>query len=98
MAHYMPIVSMCDVKECAFNRNQTCHALVITIDDERTRCAICGIYVKTDRKGGVMDATGRVGACSAQGCKYNTGLECTAYNISVGLHEGHADCKKFSLR
>ena len=98
MARYMPLVSMCDVEECAFNRNQTCHALVITIDDERTRCAVCGIYVKTNRKAEVMDATGRVGVCNAQGCIYNSGFECTAYYISIGLHEGHADCKKFSLR
>jgi hypothetical protein len=97
MAINMPNVVKCEVQDCSYNRNRECHALAITIGDERTH-AMCDTYVKADHKGGVMDSTGKVGACKADGCKFNTDLECSAKNISVGLHQGHADCMTFSAK
>jgi hypothetical protein len=66
------------------------------VGDQRTH-AMCDTYVKAaGHKGGVMDVTGKVGACKADGCKFNTALECSAQKISVGMHKGHADCMTFS--
>ncbi len=97
MAMTMPKITKCEVQDCSYNRNRECHALAITVGDQRTH-AMCDTYIKADQKGGVMDSTGTVGACKADGCRFNTNLECSAQTIVVGSHQGHADCMTFSRK
>ena len=86
----MSKVSRCDVVDCAYNLNNECHTLAITVGDQG--CAKCDTYTKFGQKGGDKETVGGVGASRESDCKYNKSLECGAGNINVGLHGGHADC------
>lgn len=98
MAMKMPKVSACNVAECSYNKQKQCHALAITVGGPEDVCACCDTFLHADKKGGVSDMTGSVGACKVDQCTYNQSFECAAPNIQVGLHEGHADCKTYKPR
>lgn len=89
----MPKVTKCDVINCAYNRNRTCHALAITIGD--TMRPKCDTFCESAEKGGDMDATARVGACKMALCMHNNQLECAAVGIEVGYQEAEPDCLTF---
>jgi hypothetical protein len=54
--------------------------------------------MKRDRKGGMKEVTGSVGACKIDNCAFNESLECTADGIHVGIHADHAECETFQTR
>lgn len=89
----MPQISVCDATECAYNRENKCHALAITVGD--SGCPMCDTAIKSQQKAGDMSSTGSVGACKTSQCEYNSSLECTAAKIKVGMHGSHADCMTF---
>lgn len=95
MAISMPKVLSCTVTDCAYNRNEECHTMGITVGDGDH--ALCDTYYKNPSKGGT-DIIGGVGACKAYECEYNKSFECQAPGINVGRHSGHADCETFSPR
>lgn len=89
----MPRVSYCEVEECAYNRDQTCHALAITVgggDDH-----MCDTFFEADTKGGDPDACACVGACRSTSCTHNQNLECKAPEINVGYESAEIDCKTY---
>ncbi len=92
----MPRILSCSVTECAYNINNECHTLAITVGDGSH--ASCDTYYRTQVKGGAVDQIGGVGACKADACKFNKAFECSAPGINVAAHSGHADCKTFSPR
>jgi hypothetical protein len=97
MAMAMPQVQKCTVTGCSYNTDTVCHAIAITVGQGAH--PLCDTFYKTTHKGGVMDSTGRVGACKEEGCRFNKDLECTASEgITVSLHEEHADCITFAQR
>ena len=96
MAMSMSKITACEALDCSYNRSKECHALAITVGDMNH--PMCDTFLKTSQKGGDMDRTGAVGACKVDSCKHNQSLECSAPDIKLGLHEGHADCKTFTLR
>jgi len=96
MAMNMSKIKSCEVTDCAFNRSRACHALAITVGDASH--PRCDTFMKSASKGGDIASTGSVGACKIDSCKFNKSLECSSKDISVGLHQGHADCKTFSAR
>jgi hypothetical protein len=59
---------------------------------------ICDTFMKGERKGGVMDMSGSVGACKTEKCKFNESLECSALDIHVSRHTDHAECNTFQAR
>jgi hypothetical protein len=86
----MPLVNKCTAENCAFNREQTCHALAITIGDSLH--AQCDTFCSTPIAGGDPDSVGHVGACKMADCRYNDHLECQAPGISVGYEQNIVDC------
>lgn len=96
MSKKMPSVSECEVTSCAYNQQRVCHALAITVGDDI--CPMCDTYFGSASKGGVGDATGSVGACKESDCQFNDALECSAPNIKVANHSGHADCSTYKRR
>lgn len=95
MAISMPKILSCSVTDCAYNKNNECHTMAITVGSEH---AECDTFYKTASRGGAADLIGAVGACKVEVCKYNKTLECSASGINVAPHGGHADCKTFTQR
>lgn len=91
----MPKITQCDVNECAYNTNNICHALAITVGDGThprcdTFCEMAAMHAGDKR------ATGNVGACKITICKFNEKLECQASSIRVSHHSKNcADCMTF---
>ncbi len=92
----MPKILSCTVNECAYNINNECHTLAITVGDGEH--AACDTFYRAKVKGGAMDLIGGVGACKASACKFNKAFECTAPGINVARHSEHADCKTYAAR
>lgn len=91
----MPAVNACSVEECAYNREQACHALAITIGD--TRQAHCDTFFRSATKGGAP-SIGKVGACKVADCIHNTDFECQAPGITVGHQGDLVDCLTYQAR
>jgi hypothetical protein len=89
----MPMILDCNMNECAYNINEACHAMAITVGGA---APTCDTFVRKSHKGGVLDTTGSVGACKEDKCKFNDSLECTASGIHVSIHADHAECDTFS--
>jgi len=89
----MPTVSSCDISQCAYNMDNKCHAMAITIGDGAHPA--CDTFCPSGAKGGVMDEIGRVGACKVPSCIHNSMLECQAESICVGYQGSQADCLTF---
>ncbi|MFC5720780.1 DUF1540 domain-containing protein [Streptomyces gamaensis] len=91
----MPEVTVCQVAECAYNKDDACHALAITIGDGTH--AACDTYFLHPSKGGGAPR-GQVGACKVSGCMHNTDLECQAPGITVAALQDAADCLTYVAR
>lgn len=87
----MPKISQCNAQECAYNKNNRCHALAITVGGPEPRCDTA---LQSSHKGGLAD-NGSVGACKVERCMYNKSLECSADEICVSTHSDHAECDTF---
>ena len=86
----------CGATECAYNVDQQCHAMAITVGssiDHR-----CDTFCGAPKKGGFPDVTATVGACKVEGCAHNSNLECSAPGIRVGHEESEVDCLTFMPR
>lgn len=86
----MPVVNTCTAANCSYNREETCHALAITVGD--TAYAQCDTFTTVAARGGDPEAVGHVGACKRSDCRHNVELECQAPGISVGVQEDRVDC------
>jgi hypothetical protein len=92
----MPKIIVCDATECAYNQDQQCHALAITVGDGNA--AKCDTFWNGSEKGGDPDAVAGVGACRAIGCRFNDHLECSAPGINVGHSGNEIDCLTFAAK
>jgi len=86
-------VTTCTVTDCAYNSNETCHALAITVDNPTA--ATCATYTPREEKAGVEMNVANVGACKASACKHNKDLVCTASSIKVGMKDNAVTCLTF---
>jgi hypothetical protein len=87
-------VGECEVTECAYNTDSTCHARAITVGAGLHPS--CDTFItRADHVQDVSHAAG-VGACKVSTCQHNHDLECQAESIHVSHHGGHADCTTFS--
>lgn len=91
----MPKVTECDATQCAYNVDRNCHALAITVGDDRPRC---DTYMRSSSKGGDGKSIAGVGACKVSHCVFNRQLECRATDIHVGPGQDEADCLTFKPR
>ena len=86
----MTQVKSCDVGNCAYNSEQKCHALAITIGDLNN--PMCDTYCQSSTKGGFEENIAGVGACKVESCAHNQSLECNCSGIEVGYKGDEADC------
>lgn len=91
----MPRIIDCSMMDCAYNTDNMCHAIAITVG---SATPMCDTYMQRKEKGGAMDMTGSVGACRLENCTFNESLECTADGIRVGMHTDHPECETFNAR
>ncbi len=89
----MPKVLECMVSDCAYNSDQKCHAMAITVGDEVH--PTCDTFCRAETMGGDTSYNAGVGACKVAPCLHNKDLECQAQEISVGYKEGEVDCLTF---
>lgn len=90
----MPNVSACQVTECAYNRDQNCHARAITVGDGvKPGCDTFFVSASHVQKNA---ETAGVGACKVSGCRYNDDLECQAAAIEVGFLGDSVDCLTYT--
>ncbi len=92
----MPEVFKCSVTNCAYNNDEQCHALAITVGDGAN--PRCDTFTEAGFKGGDEQEIGRVGACKVSVCRFNESLECQAQGIEVGNRDGGVFCMTFSWR
>lgn len=98
MPKQMSKISACDQTDCAYNKHNACHTLAITVGGVEDECAMCDTYMNSPKRGGVEDATGGVGACKVDDCKFNESFECNAGSIKVAPHQGHPDCTTYQSK
>ena len=93
----MPNVQACDVRACAYNVDETCHARAITVGDGVHAACDTFFFSNLHTRSNTAHKAG-VGACKVTACRYNSDLECSAEAIRVGIHDSHADCMTFTTR
>ncbi len=91
----MASVSDCTCSECAYNTDQSCHAIAITVGDEDN--PMCDTFFNTSGRGGTRGTAG-VGACKVAACRHNENFECAAGTIHVGKLGNDSSCLSFSAR
>ena len=92
----MPRVSRCEVGGCAYNMEDHCYAMAITVGDSMN--PHCDTMCMSDCKCSQTMNIAGVGACKTSKCVHNQGLECGAPEISVGLCDQNAECLTFKSR
>lgn len=92
----MAKVQKCSVDDCAYNKDNKCHALAITIGDGDN--PQCDTYCHASNKGGEASAVAGVGACKVAICRFNQMLECTAGRVNIGWKGQEADCLTFTRK
>lgn len=99
MDQIMPKVLDCNMGNCAYNKDNMCHAMAITIGDTPSNPA-CDTFIETAaHDGGFPDVVASVGACRASDCCHNEHLECMADNVHVTNNpQSSPSCSTFSLR
>jgi hypothetical protein len=98
MGRKMTSIAGCNVSGCAYNKDNACHAMAITVGGPNDECPLCDTFMPSAHHGGVLDMVGGVGACKAESCTHNQDFECSMPTIRVGQHEGHPDCLTFSQK
>lgn len=89
-------VKQCDVSDCAYNSDNMCHAIAVTIGDSDN--PMCDTFCPSQTKGGEKTIIAGVGACKVSSCQHNESLECHAPSISVGRQSQEVDCLTFKHR
>ena len=89
-------IQSCDAKECAYNIENKCHALAITVGGDADH--LCDTFCPASQKGGDSHAVGMVGACKVTNCTHNKNFECAASQIFIGHWGRSVDCLSYSKR
>lgn len=92
----MTKVMKCNVKDCAYNMDDCCHTIAITVGDGNN--PMCDTFCQSTMKGGDSSSLAGVGACKVSACKHNTKLECQAPEITVGYCGQEPDCLTFESK
>jgi len=92
----MAKVMKCEVGDCAYNMDDMCRTMAITIGNGSS--SVCDTFFHATSKGGDAGTMAKVGACKVSNCKHNSRFECQAPGIDVGYQDREADCMTFELR
>jgi hypothetical protein len=87
-------VEKCEISQCAYNSDNQCHAMAITIGGDASHPQ-CDTFCSATEKGGEKTKIARVGACKVSACTFNKNLECNSPDIMVGYNRGEIDCLTF---
>lgn len=90
----MPKILECDAAECAYNSENQCRAMAITIGGQADHK--CDTFFRSTTKGGVPGMNASVGACKVGACSHNKDFECSAPGIRVGHEAAMLDCLTFT--
>ncbi|MBN1411876.1 MAG: DUF1540 domain-containing protein [Spirochaetales bacterium] len=90
----IPRILNCEAVNCAYNSQNMCRALAVSITD--FGCPVCDTNRRSTTKGRMAAILAKVGICNSIDCRYNNLLQCTASGIKVGVHLNHADCLTFT--
>lgn len=90
-------VKKCDAGDCAYNSQNQCHAIAITVGHGEDH-PMCDTFFQSESKSGQQNKIAGVGACKISSCEYNDSLECCAPSISVGRQSEEVDCLTFKHR
>jgi len=89
----MSKVVKCEVDNCAYNMDNCCRTMAITIGDSmRPRC---DTFCQSTMKGGDTSQMAGVGACKVSACMYNIDLECQSPEVNVGYSGDEPNCLTF---
>ena len=91
----MPSVSSCEVNECAYNVERTCHARAITVGDGIHPG--CDTFFSNATHTSAVKHIAGVGACKIAACMHNNDFECTADAIAVGREKSGVGCLTYRL-
>lgn len=91
----MPVVTSCEIDDCAYNIQNNCHACAITIGDGVHPG--CDTYFSNSMHTHNMAHMAGVGACKVEACKYNDDFECSAESIEVGYEKSGISCLNCEL-
>lgn len=91
----MPLVSTCDITDCAYNRGNNCHARAITIGDGVHPG--CDTFFSNDTHTRETGRIAGVGACKIDTCSYNEDFECSAESIEVSQDNFGVRCMTFTM-
>jgi Domain of Unknown Function (DUF1540) len=95
MNKQMPPVIQCVAKECAFNRESSCHALAINVGGPEDVRPNCDSFFRTKTQCGMEHVFAGVAVCKVLTCKFNELLECLAPGVNVQVHDGQAECATY---
>lgn len=85
----------CRVYDCAYNADNLCRAIAVTIGDGgRPRCGTFHRFVMK-AKGLHADCTATIGACRISSCIHNVALRCRLPEILVGYRQQEPQCLTF---
>jgi hypothetical protein len=92
----MQQVKECSIVECAYNRDNICRALAITIGGSEP---LCDTFWKYTHKAGDPARLGTVGACKVVACIHNYDGECGSPGGIVIARKGtKPNCMTFTGR
>lgn len=94
----MPLIKEYEVRNCAYNGDNKCHAAAINVGGPGEACPSCDTFFQASSKGGKKKVIAGVGACKFGSCKFNELFECVAKSVQIKMHENHADCATFMAR
>jgi len=89
----MSEVTKCFVEDCAYNTDNCCHTIAITVGDGSN--PQCDTFCQSSIPGGKAGCVAGIGACKVSVCKFNANLECTASGVSIGYKDNEPDCLSF---
>ena len=87
-------VEKCEVNQCAYNLDNRCRAIAITVGGDAAH-PMCDTFCGSMDKGGQKSKIARVGACKVAACMFNKSLECNSPDIMVGYKWDEIDCLTF---
>ena len=90
----MPVVSNCEVTECAYNVENRCHARAITVGDGIHPG--CDTFLDASQHTRNKQQMAGVGACKVASCIHNDDFECVAEQIDVGRSGGSINCLTYA--
>jgi Domain of Unknown Function (DUF1540) len=96
MSVEMSVVKRCDVGNCGYNKDQSCHAKAITIGDLANPG--CDTFMDSERHIKEVKRMAGVGACKVSNCIHNEDFECAAESITVGLVGDLINCRTYHSR